>query len=136
MNITFLTETTLERETSGATPVQDLLGNTGPLRLTLAVTAIGNTYSPPGPGLRRGRTVLEVSVEDSPDGESDWRTIHTFRDHTYPDGDPGIGEQRAALGGFQRFVRARFRLRSLTGGGNPTATIAITGSAPTAAAEE
>ena len=87
MNITFLTETTLERETSGATPVQDLLGNTGPLRLTLAVTAIGNTYSPPGPGLRRGRTVLEVSVEDSPDGVSGWKTLHTFRDHTYPDGD-------------------------------------------------
>jgi len=136
VNITFLTETTLERETSGATPVQDLLGNTGPLRLTLAVTAIGNTYSPPGPGLRRGRTVLEVSVEDSPDGVSGWKTLHTFRDHTYPDGDPGIGEQLAVTGSFQPHVRARYHLRSLTGGGNPTATIAITGTAPTAAAEE
>ncbi len=134
MNITFLPPTTLESETSGGTPVQDLLGNAGPLRLTLAVLDIGNTYSPPGPGLRRGRTVLEVSVEDSPDGVSGWRTIHTFRDHTSPDGDPGIGVQLAVIGAFQPFVRCRYHLRALQGA--PTLTFTITGSAPTAAAEE
>lgn len=134
MDLIFLAPTDLERETSGATPVQDLLGNAGPLRITLAVLAIGNTHVPPSPSLRRGKTTLEVSVEDSPDGVSGWRTIHTFHDHTYPDGDPGIGMQLAALGAFQPFVRCRYHLRALQGA--PTATIAITGSAPTAAAEE
>jgi len=133
MDLIFLAPTELAAETSGATPVQDLLGNAGPLRLTLAVLAIGNTHAPPTPSLRRGKTILEVSVEDSPDGVSGWRKVHTFEGHTYPHGT-GVGVQLAVIGAFQPFVRCRYHLRALQGA--PTATIAITGSAPTAAAEE
>ncbi len=116
----------LTRGTSGTSPVLDVSGNTAPLRLTLDVTAIANSRS-------RADSLLEVSIEDSPDGAGEWRTIHRFRGHTTKAMGPGVASQDVTIGAFHPFVRARYALRSFSTSGDPSATFSVTGNAPTSA---
>jgi hypothetical protein len=80
----------------------------GTARLTLDVTTVGGT----GP-------TLDVVIETSFDGASNWRSLGAFAQRT------GVGAERKSFPGCDRFIRARWTL----GGTTPSFTFSVTGEA-------
>lgn len=85
------------------------VGDRGTLCLTLDVTAKAGTNSP----------TLDVSIETSEDGESDWRLLGSFSQKT------AVGSERKSFVGADRFVRATGTIA----GTNPSFTFSLSGEA-------
>jgi len=84
------------------------MGDMSTLRLKLDVTAASGS-SP----------TLDVTIETSPDGASDWQTVATFAQKT------AISYERNAFPGCDRFVRVKYTI----GGSTPSFTFSVTGEA-------
>lgn len=96
-----------EKTASGTGEIYEM-GDMTTLRLKLDVTAASGTTP-----------TLDVIVETSPDGATEWQTVATFAQKT------GVSYERNVFPGCDRFVRAKYTI----GGTNPDFTFSLLGEA-------
>ncbi len=113
------------RTSSGAGTAQDVTNAGACVRLTLSVTANDNT---PGNPNNPPRASLDVAIETSFDGSTDWREIFVYDPQRGPKRfAPGatVRSERRVFVGADRFVRARWTID----GANPSVTFSVAGEA-------